>query len=421
MFKDPDIGKPVEQLRQERYQRIRTAMNLGVPDRVPITCPIGCFPAKYIGAPCSAAYYDFDTWYEAYEKTLKEFRPDNFGGTNFQSGRALEIINPKFMRWPGYGVKPDQGFQAIEVDCLKANELDEYMLDSNSYMLRKHLPRLSDNLSGLSKLPPLFEILHNPGRLQSLAMLLTDPDIAGAITTLQEAGHEMRKHLENQAKFEQLLRDYGYYRTRMVGAMPPYDTVSHQLRGMTGIMHDMFRQPDKLIELTEFILEETLAKTPLVPDENGEIRIFMTNTRGSDDFLSKKQFDTFYWPTFKKLVTTLCERGATPYIFFEGNFDSRIEYILEFPKGKFVARFDTSDIFRAKEILKGHCCIEGNVPSSLLQVGSKEDVIAYCKKLIDIVGKDGGYILSPRSSTDEAKPENLKVMIDFTKEYGVYR
>jgi hypothetical protein len=44
----------------------------------------------------------------------------------------------------------------------------------------------------------------------------------------------------------------------------------------------------------------------------------------------------------------------------------------------------------------------------------------YRKKLIDVVGNDGGFILSPRSSTDEVKPENLKSMIEFTKEYGKY-
>jgi len=149
--------------------------------------------------------------------------------------------------------------------------------------------------------------------------------------------------------------------------------------------------------------------------------MFMTNTRGSDDFMSTKQFDQFYWPTFKKLVMNLIERGATPMIFFEGNFTSRLEYLLEFPKGSFLARFDTTDIFKAKEILKGHICIEGNVPSSLLQVGSIQDVKNYCKKLIDVIGKDGGYILSPRSSTDKVNPANLKAMIEFTKEYGVYR
>jgi uroporphyrinogen-III decarboxylase len=217
------------------------------------------------------------------------------------------------------------------------------------------------------------------------------------------------------------VESYGYFNTIRAAALPPYDIVSHSLRGMNGTMYDMFRQPDKLLELCEFILKKTLETIQLTPDKNGRINVFMTNTRGSDDFISTPQFDKFYWPTFKKLVVELCRRGATPNIFFEGNFDSRIEYLLEFPRGQFIARFDTSDIFRAKKILKGHCCIEGNVPPSLLQMGTKEEVIAYCKKLIDVVGKDGGYILSPRSSVETVKPENLKAMIDFTKEYGVYK
>jgi uroporphyrinogen-III decarboxylase len=185
-------------------------------------------------------------------------------------------------------------------------------------------------------------------------------------------------------------------------------------------MLDMYRRPDRLIDACELILEKTLAKPFPKPNEYGNLRIFMTNTRGSDDFMSMEQFRKFYWPTFKKLVLTLIERGATPCIFLEGNFTSRLEYLLEFPRGRFCIRLDTTDIFKAKEILRDHCCIEGNVPSSLLQIGTVEEVRAYCKKLIDVVGKGGGYILGPRSSTDEVKPENLKAMIDFTKEYGRY-
>jgi uroporphyrinogen-III decarboxylase len=86
-----------------------------------------------------------------------------------------------------------------------------------------------------------------------------------------------------------------------------------------------------------------------------------------------------------------------------------------------LARLDTTDILKVKEILKSHTCIQGNVPSTLLQVRSVQDCKEYYKKLIDVVGKDDGFILSPRSSTDEVKVENLKAMIDFTQEYGVYR
>jgi uroporphyrinogen-III decarboxylase len=98
-----------------------------------------------------------------------------------------------------------------------------------------------------------------------------------------------------------------------------------------------------------------------------------------------------------------------------------MEYLLDLPKGSILVHLDTTDIFKAKEILKGHLCIKGNVPASILQVGSVQDVEAHCKKLIEVVGKDGGFILSPRGSTDEVKSENLMAMIESTKKYGVYR
>jgi uroporphyrinogen-III decarboxylase len=189
---------------------------------------------------------------------------------------------------------------------------------------------------------------------------------------------------------------------------------------MKGAMLDMYRRPDRLLAACDCLLGKTLSRPLPPPNEYGNIRLFMTVTRGSCDFMSKKQFDTFYWPTFSKLVRTLIDQGGTPCIFFEGDFTSRLEYLLEFPKGKILARLDTTDIFRAKEILKDHVCIEGNVPCSLLQIGSVQEVKDYCKKLIDVVGKGGGYILGPRSSTDEVKPENLKAMIEFSKEYGRY-
>ena len=65
--------------------------------------------------------------------------------------------------------------------------------------------------------------------------------------------------------------------------------------------------------------------------------------------------------------------------------------------------------------------LAGNFPCSILQTGTPDDVRAHAKELIDIVGKDGAYIMSTRSPVDDALPENLKALIDFTKEYGVYR
>ena len=415
------MEKTARQIRKEREKRITDAIQLRIPDRVPVICAMGYFPSKYTGIPCSAAYYDFDAWYDAYQKTLRDFQPDMIFQQPFTPGKALEILNPKQMRWPGYGVEPYQGHQSIEIDNMKADEFDDYMNDPSDYMLRVFMSRTSDNLEGLSLLPKLSDLGGGPMGIQFLALAFSQPKLIKAVRTLQKAGLEMMKWRSKIAKFNKMLLDMGFPQYFQGAAMPPYDTLSHSLRGMSGIMFDMFRQPDKLIELCEFVLKKTLERPMPEPNEYGNTRMFMTVTRGSDDFLSRKQFDTFYWPTFKKLVMTLIERGATPCIFFEGNCTSLLEYLLDFPKGKILARFDRTDIFRAKEILKDHTCIEGNVPSSLLQLGTVQQVKDHCKKLIDVIGKDGGYIIAPRSSTDEVNPENLKAMIEFTKEYGVYR
>ena len=149
-------------------------------------------------------------------------------------------------------------------------------------------------------------------------------------------------------------------------------------------------------------------------------RVFIPLHRGADGFMSLKQFETFYWPTLKGLMIGLIDAGLTPCPFFEGNYDSRLEYLFELPRGKVLGYFDSSDILRVKDVLGNHLCIMGNVPPSLLQTGSPQDVREHCKHLIDNVGKGGGYIMAPRSAIDEVKPENLKAMIDFTMEYGVY-
>jgi uroporphyrinogen-III decarboxylase len=412
-------GKTAEQLVAEKEKRIMDAIRLKPTDRVPIICGMGYFPAKYAGIPSSAAYYDYRAWYNAYKKTLRDFHADLVYPQPFQPGKALEILDPKQLRWPGHGVDPYKGHQSIEVERMQASEYDAYLADPSDYMFRIDLSRASDNLAGLAKIPKLSG-LSGQGGAQMLAMALTTPEGEKAVATLQKMGRELRRWQNRTAAFNQMMVDMGFPQYFQGAALPPFDIISHSMRGMTGTMMDMFRQPDKIVQACDRILELTLARPMPPPNTFGNTRFFMTNTRGSDNFMSTKQFDTFYWPTCKKLVLTLIERGATPCIFFEGNFDSRLEYLLQFPKGSILVRLDSTDIFKAKEVLRDHLCIQGNVPSTLLQTGTVQEVKDYCKKLIDTIGKGGGFILSPRSSTDEVNPENLKAMIDFTQEYGRY-
>ena len=409
------------ELRREREQRVTDVIALKPVDRVPVSCEIGFFAAKYGGVPYSAAYYDFDAYLSAYRKTLKDFQPDMAFVRPPSSGKALEYLDPKYMKWPGHGLGPNVGFQAIEIESMMEDEYDLFMDSPADFLIRHRMARLHGGLAGLSLLPELSNTgWMDPWATEGLALTILTPQFEAVIENLRNAGRELQKLRPALEEFERILIEYGMPQLYQRGALPPYDIISHSARGMRGTMLDMYRRPEKLLALCDFLLEKTLARPLPQPNEYGNLRVFVTITRGSDDFISMEQFKTFYWPGFKKLIMNMIERGATPCVFIEGTFDSRLEYLLEFPKGKMCIRFDKTDIFRAKEILKDHTCIEGNVPASLLQVGTVEQVKDYCKKLIDVVGKGGGYILGPRSSTDEVKPENLKAMIEFTKEYGRY-
>jgi uroporphyrinogen-III decarboxylase len=116
----------------------------------------------------------------------------------------------------------------------------------------------------------------------------------------------------------------------------------------------------------------------------------------------------------------LIDEGCIPFPAAEGGYNSRLEVIRDLPKGTTLWMFDQTDVFKAKEVVGDTLCIMGNVSSSMLKVATPEEVKDYCKKLIDIVGKDGGFVLANGVFFDEAKPENVRAMVEAGKEYGFY-
>jgi uroporphyrinogen-III decarboxylase len=136
--------------------------------------------------------------------------------------------------------------------------------------------------------------------------------------------------------------------------------------------------------------------------------------------MSEEQFKKFFWPTFRELMVRLIDNGLIPCPLWEGNCTSRLEIIKDIPAGKAMYAFESTDIFKAKKILGDTVCVRGNVPISIMATGTPDDVRACCKKLIDEVGRDGGYIMDTSTGLDDAKLENVKALFEFTKEYGVY-
>jgi hypothetical protein len=409
------MSKTPEQLYEERVKRVEDAIQLKIPDRVPVIFSVGYFPAKYTGITCADAFYNPGKWKEAAKKTVIDFEPDTCLATGPDSGGALEALDFKQMVWPGHGTSLHHTHQFVEGEYMKADEYEAFLEDPTGFIIRNYLPRTCGNLESFQRLPHLSILLFSP------TALLGMPGFKKAIESLSKARQEVLKRNAEIGSLGEELKQLGFPTFSQAATFTPFDVVSDRLRGMRGSMLDMFRQPERLIKACEKLLPILLGMAVATAKVSGNPRVFIPLHRGAEGFMSLKQFETFYWPTLKGLLLGLIDAGLTPCPFFEGDYTSRLKYLLELPRGKALGYFDTSDIIRVKEILGNHLCIMGNVPCSLLQTGSPQNVKDYCKKLIDVVGKGGGFIMAPRSAIDEVKPENLKAMIDFTREYGVYR
>jgi hypothetical protein len=407
----------------ERDKRVADAIEMKVPDRVPIQLFVGYFAAKYCGIPCSALYYDAEKWRMANIRTITELDPDVYWAqTAAVCGEALEILGPLQIRWPGFGVSANHSHQMIELEPMKPEEYDAFLSDPSDFIIRSYLPRVVESAAPMAKLPPFRSLVFSTGIVHYLAQF-TRPEMAAMLEKFRQAAELQAAWQGRDANFIEEMARLGFpsYNTPRLMAAAPFDAISDFLRGMRGSMLDMYRIPDKVLETCDLLCRQTInaIKALPAPEEGSVQRVFLALHRGSDGFMSLPQFEKFYWPTLKKVLLALIDAGWTPCPFFEGTWDQRLEYLCELPKGKVLCHFAKTDPVKAKAILGGHLCFMIDVPGFMLQAGTVSEVEEHCKNLINLCGKDGGFIMTA-TALDEASPENVKAMIDTTKCYGRY-
>jgi len=411
-----------EKAYKERILRFKNAIEMDkLPDRVPVALFSGMFPWAYAGMTMQEAMYDYGKCAAAFKKFVLDFEPDvHFGAAGPGPGKFYEILDYKLYSWPGHGVSPEHVYQCNEGEYMKANEYDALIQDPSGYFSNVYLPRVFGALAGFQMLPFL------PGILEMYGVAFNFipyglPPVQSTYQALFEAGAESLKWAGAIGSADGELAAAGFPNLLGGFTKAPFDVVGDTLRGTKGIMLDIYRQPAKLMKAME-------ALTPLMikmgigsAQATGKPLIFVPLHKGADGFLSDEQFKKFYWPTLKEVLLGLIEGGCVPLPAAEGGYNSRLQVVQDLPRGKTVWMIDQSDMGTAKETLGKNACLFGNVPSPLLQLGTPQQMKDYAKNLIDTAGKGGGYILANGSFFDEAKPENVKAMIDFTKEYGVYR
>jgi hypothetical protein len=402
--------------------RIKDAVQMKkLPDRVPVALMPSMFPFINAGITVEEAMYNTDKAVEAFRKFILEFKPDmHIGAAQAGPGKFHEILDYKLYKWPGHGVPPEHSYQCVEGEYMKPEEYDLLMMDPSFYFNHFYLPRVFGALEGFTMLPPPTGILEIYG-LAIFFIPYALPPVQNTFKALFEAGAEALKWFTAIAGLNVELTTLGFPNILAGFTKAPFDVIGDTLRGTRGIMMDIYRQPDKVLKAMEALVPIMIGMGIGAMQQSGNPQVFIPLHKGADGFLSDEQFKKFYWPTLKAVMMGLIEGGCIPFPALEGHWGSRLKVIQDVPKGKTMWMVDQTDMAEAKKTLGKNACLMGNVSSSLLKLASPDEVKAYCKKLIDTAGKGGGYIMMNGAFFDEAKPENVKAMVDATLEYGVYK
>lgn len=389
----------------ERLKRYKTAMRNEKADRIPIRPFVAEFTAKYAGYTCQEVTHDYENAFTAARQCAKEFDWDAVAGNMVYVWTGLsQAVGLKYYAVPGIDVSSEVGFQYREPSekeaFMKADEYDALIKDPTGFLFNVWLPRVSTEIGSVDNPQGLYR--------NNLALL--------------KGGMGMLNYFNAFGVQNQRLKEDCGVVSAIAGILKaPFDIIADKLRGYLGLCMDLFECPDKVLAACEALMPHLLhtALSGADPDKNVPIAIWMH--RGCVPFISHKHFETIYWPTLKPIIEEIWARGHQVLFYAEGNWGEHLDAFAELPDQSIIYHVDKGDIFEVHRRIGHKFCLSGGVPNYLLGYGTPEQVRQYCKKIIDGVALDGGYIMDASAIIqNDARIENIRAMTEFTREYGVY-
>ncbi len=398
------MAKDMEQLYAERLRRYVTAMRNEKPDMIPIRPFVAEFTAKYAGYTCQEVTHDFEKAFAAARKCAADFDWDAVVSNMVYIWTGLtQAIGLKYYAVPGIDIPPDTGFQYLEPPeeeaFMKPDEYDQLIEDPTGFLFNVWLPRVAVDVNEMDE-PTSYR--------NNLSFL--------------KGGMAMLSYFNAFVKQNELLRTESGTVSAISGILKaPFDIIADKLRGYLGLVRDVLERPDKVLAACEVLMPHLthVALSGADPDKNVPIGYWMH--RGCIPFFSMEHFENFYWPTLKPIVEEIWSHGHQVLFYAEGDWNAHLKSFVELPDGSIVYHVDHADIFEVHKAIGHKFCISGGVPNYLLSTGTPDEVRDCCKKIIDGVARDGGYIMDASAIVqNDAKVENIKAMTEFTREYGMY-
>lgn len=394
----------MEAVYQERLKRYVTAMRNGKPDMVPIRPFAAEVTAVYAGYTCQDVVQDYRLAFEAIIKCCNDFdwdaTPANmvYVWTGFVQAAGI-----KYYAMPGVQISADTGFQYIEPPedraFMREDDYDLLIEDPTGFLANRWFPRVTNTTVA-------------PG----------EPNTMANNAAFLSGGIAMKNYFNAYGPHVARMRTECGTPGAICGILKaPFDIMADKLRGYKGLCMDLYSRPNKVKAACEAMMHHLLYVAKATSDPGRQIPVGLWLHRGCVPFLSPRQFEEFFWPSLKHIICELWKDGIQTLFYAEGEWNPNLKYIAELPEQSIVYHVDRGDIFEVHKAIGHKFCISGGIPNDLLAFGTTGEAKAFVKKVIEGVGKDGGYILDASAiMQDDTKIENLKAMCEAGREYGQY-
>ena len=393
-----------EQLYQERLARYVTAMRNEKPDRVPIRPFVAEFTAKYAGYTCQEVVHDYPKAFDAAVKCAHDFDWDAVVPNMVYVWTGLaQAAGLRYYGIPGIGMPHDVGFNYIEpaeeASFMRADEYDALIDDPTGFLYNVWLPRVSTEVCKIGE-PSTYR--------NNVALVKTAMAMLSYFYAFGPQIDRLRTECGTVSAISGIFK-------------APFDILADKLRGYIGLTMDMHTQPKKVLQACEALIPHLCHVGLTTADPKKLVPIGFWMHRGCVPFINPKQFDSHYWPTLKPIIEEFWKAGHQTLFYAEGAWDYHYHNFAELPDRSIVFHADRGDIFKAHATFGHKFCLSGGVPNVLLSYGKPDEVRAHCRMLLDGVAKDGGYILDASAiMQNDTSVENLRVMTECVREFGVY-
>lgn len=394
----------MEERYTERLNRYVTAIRNEKPDRIPIRPFVAEFTARYAGYTCQEVVHDFEKAFAAARKCAADFDWDAVVPNMVYVWTGLaQAAGLRYYGIPGIHISPDVGFNYIEPPedgaFMKANEYDALIDDPTAFLYNIWLPRVSTEVVKIGS-PSNYR--------NNLALVKSSMAMLSYFYAFGPQIGRLRSESGTVSAIAGIFK-------------APFDILADKLRGYVGLTMDMQTQPEKVLKACEALMPHLCHVGLSTSDPNRLVPIGFWMHRGCVPFINPKQFASHFWPTLKPIIEEFWRQGHQTLFYAEGKWRPHFDTFRELPDRSLVFHCDQDDVFEAHAKLHDKFAISGGIPNVLLSYGTPAEVRDFCRRVIQEVAADGGYIMDAGAiMQNDTSVENMRTLTDFCRENGGY-